>query len=165
MTSIDFIKMSLEKSNAWVLGLAKDMQDSPLTMPTSQGGNHPMWCVGHMAYSEANLVSALIKGEENPLAHWKETFGKGSKASGDASQYPAYEEVIEKMEEVRATTIALLETLTEEDLDKPSHAPEEMKDFFGTVGDCLALVSIHFSFHGGQIADARRAAGREPLMG
>ena len=27
----------------------------------------PLWCVGHLVYSEGNLVNAFIKGEENPV--------------------------------------------------------------------------------------------------
>ena len=68
-------------------------------------------------------------------------------------------------ETVRAETMAFLDTLTDADLDKPSHAPEEMKEWFGTIGQCLAVAPIHFGFHGGQIADARRAAGRQPVLG
>ena len=165
MQTIDFIKMSLEMSGSWILALAKDMQDAPLTMPTSAGGNHPMWCVGHLAYSEANLVNVLIKGEEHPFPEWEGLFKQGGEVYTESSKYPAYEDVISKLEEVRASTLALLDTLTDDDLDKPSHAEEEMKDFFGTVGACLAVIVIHYSFHGGQIADARRALGRAPLMG
>lgn len=165
MKTIDFIRMSLDMSSNWIMGLAKDMQDASMTMPTSAGGNHPMWCVGHLAYSEANLVNVLIKGEEHPFAEWEGIFKQGGEIYTDASKYPPYEEVIAKLEEVRATTLALLDTLTDDDLDKPSHAEGDMKDFFGTVGACLGVIVIHYAFHGGQIADARRAAGRSPMMG
>lgn len=69
-----------------------------------------------------------------------------------------------KFEEVRAASLAHLDTLSEADLDKPSHAPEEFGAFFGTVGACYAAMTTHVSFHAGQVADARRAAGRSPLM-
>ena len=74
------------------------------------------------------------------------------------------EEVIAKLQEIREHTLQVVDGLSDEDLDKPSHAPEEMKDYFGTIGQCLAAIPIHFAFHGGQVADARRAAGRQPLM-
>ena len=165
MNSIDFVKMSLEMSKGWVMGLVADIQERPLTAPTPNGGNHPLWCVGHLAYSEGNLVHCFIRGETNPLADWADLFGQGSQPSEDAGAYPPIGDVIAKLEEVRAGTMTLLDTLGDEDLDKPSHAPPEMKDWFGTVGQCLAAISIHCAFHGGQVADARRAAGRPPLMG
>jgi len=165
MNAIDFIKMSLEMSKGWIYGLAEDMKDSPTTSPTPNGGNHPLWCVGHLVYSEGNLICKYVQGGENPVAEWEKIFAQGTEASEDASIYPSYEEVLEKFAQVRSRTMAILDTLTDADLEKSSHAPEEIKEFFGTVGQCLAATIIHFGFHGGQIADARRAAGKPPLMG
>ena len=164
MKAVDFIKMSLEMSKNWIAGLAMDMKDAPLTMPTPNGGNHPLWCMGHLAYSEANLLS-MAKGIDNPLADWEGLFKNGTTPTADASSYPSFDEVVQKFEEVRAATMDYVGSLTDEDLDKPSHAEGEMKDWFGTVGQCLAAMPMHFTFHGGQLADARRAAGRPPLMG
>ncbi|MDH3717701.1 MAG: DinB family protein [Planctomycetota bacterium] len=165
MKTTDFIAMSLEMSKGWVLGLIEDMKDAATTAPTPQGGNHPLWVLGHLAFSEGQLVNAFVKGEENPLADWGEVFGQGTKPVADASKYPAIDDVLARFEEMRAGTLSYLSSLSDDDLDKPSHAPEEMKDFFGTVGQCFAALPVHFAFHGGQVADARRAAGREPLMG
>ncbi len=164
MNAIEFIKASLDASQGWVGGIIADMKDAPLTRPTPKGGNHPLWILGHLAYSEGDLVQAMIAGKPNPLADWKEIFGQGSEPSDNAAIYPSFDKVTAKFAEVRAATLALLGTLSEADLDKPSHAPESMKAFFGTTGDCLKAVILHYMFHGGQAADARRAAGRKPLM-
>ena len=164
MTAIDFIRLSLEMSKGWILGLAADMKDAPLQRPCS-GGNHPLWCLGHLAYSEANLVSVLCKGEDNPLSDWAGVFGIGSSPGDDESAYPSCDDVMAKVEQTRGVTMAYLDSITDEDLGKPSHAEGEMKEWFGTVGQCLAAISTHVGFHGGQIADARRAAGRGILMG
>ena len=165
MTAVDFIKMSLEMSNGWIMGLAADIKDEPLVKPTPNGGNHALWCVGHLVFSEGSMVSGLIKGEPNPVADWESLFGMGSTPGDDVSAYPSYEEVLGKFEEIRGGTMALLETLTDADLDKPSHAEGEMKNWFGTIGQCFASIPVHVGFHGGQIADCRRAAGRDVLMG
>jgi len=164
MNAIDLIRMSLDMSKGWVMGLVADIQDAPLTAPTGKGGNHPLWCVGHLAYSEGNLVNHYIQGNANPLADWADLFGQGSQPLDDASKYPPIGAVIGKFDEVRAGTMAFLATLGEQDLDKPSHAPPERKEWFGTIGQCLAAIPVHCAFHGGQIADARRMAGRQPLM-
>ena len=165
MTGIDFIRMSLEMSRGWITGLAADMQDAPLTAPTPNGGNHPLWCVGHLAYSEASMINSLCKGEPNPLEDWKDLFNAGTQPSAEATDYPPYAELLAKAEEIRASTLEYLSTLTDADLDKPSHAEGEMKQWFGTIGSCFAAIPTHVGFHGGQIADSRRAAGRPPLMG
>lgn len=165
MKTTEFIKTSLEMSQGWIMGMIEDMKDAPVTAPTPNGGNHPLWVLGHLAYSEGNLIEGFVKGKENPLADWKELFGQGSQPVADASKYPSFDELLAKFQEVRANTLNVLDSLSDDDLDKPSHAPEEVKQFFGNVAQCFAVVSMHFTFHGGQVADARRAAGRPPLMG
>ena len=62
MKTVDFIKRGLETSKALTLGLIDDMKDAPLTQPTVNGGNHPLWILGHLAYSEANIVNHVILG-------------------------------------------------------------------------------------------------------
>lgn len=104
-------------------------------------------------------------GQSNPLAEWKEIFGQGSQPVNDARQYPAWDEVMAKFEDTRSRTLQLLDSMSDDDLDKSSHAPEEAKQFFGTIGACLSATLLQFTYHGGQVADARRAAGRSPLMG
>ena len=88
----------------------------------------------------------------------------GTTPTTDASQYPSMDELMGKFEEIRTATLAHLNSLSEEDLDQRSHAPEEFGPPFATVGACFAAISGHMSFHTGQVADARRAAGRAPLM-
>ena len=165
MNTIDYIKTEMEMSKGWILGLAADMQDAPLTAPTPKGGNHPLWILGHLAYSESNIINTFAQGKPNPLQEWQDLFGMGSQPVDDAGRYPPFQEVLEKFEAVRAESLAYIDSLTDGDLDKPSHAPEEYGDFFGEIGQCLAVLTTHLAFHGGQIADARRAAGRDVLMG
>jgi uncharacterized damage-inducible protein DinB len=91
-------------------------------------------------------------------------FSMKTTPSTDASQYPTMDELLGKFEEIRSATLTHLDTLSEDDLSQRSHAPEEFGPTFGTIGACFAAMSTHMSFHAGQIADARRAAGRDPLM-
>jgi hypothetical protein len=165
MQTLDFIRLSLEQSKEWGLALIVDMKDAPITAPTPNGGNHPLWVLGHVAYSEAELRDQFILGKPNSLGEWKDLFGQGSTPLDDASKYPPFDEVLAKFAEVRADTLKLLATLSDDDLDKPSQAPQEAQAFFGTIGLCLSAIPLHFVFHAGQVADARRAAGRGRLMG
>ncbi len=165
MKGIDVIKMSLEQSTAWVMELIMDMRDAPTTAPTPNGGNHPLWILGHVTYSEAELRDEFIFGKPNPLAEWKDLFGQGSQPSADASQYPPFDEIAAKFGEVRSETLKILDSMSDDDLDQPSKVPDDAKDFFGTIGQCLSAIPLHMVFHGGEVADARRAAGRPPLMG
>ena len=164
MNTIEFIKMSLENSKGWAMGLISDMKDSPMTQPTPNGGNHPLWVLGHLVRAESDLLDGFILGKPNRFPELEAAFTMGTTPTTDASQYPSMEELFGKFEEIRSATLAHLDTLTDEDLDKRSHAPEEFGATFATVGACFAAISTHMSFHAGQVADARRAAGRGPLM-
>lgn len=165
MNTIDFIKHSLESSKGWTMGLIGDMQDAPLTAPTANGGNHPLWVLGHLVKAESDLLDGFIHGKPNRFPELEESFGMGSQPVNDPKAYPPMEDLMAKFEQIRAATLAHLDTLSEADLDKPSHAPEEMSAFFGTIGACFAAMSTHMAFHGGQVACARLAAGRKPMMG
>lgn len=162
MKTTDYIKMALENGKGFMLGLVTDMKDAPLTQPTPSGGNHPLWILGHLARSESALFDSFILGKSNRFPEL-ENCGAGSTPSLKTSDYPPMDELLEKFETIRAASLAHLSTLSEADLDMKSHAPEKYGAFFGTVGACYAAMTSHMAFHAGQVADARRAAGRERL--
>lgn len=164
MNAVDYIKMALENGKGWTLGLINDMKDAPLTQPTSNGGNHPLWVLGHIVRAESDLLDGFILGKPNRFPELESAFSMGSTPTADASQYPSMDELMGKFEQIRSASLAHLNSLSDADLDKRSHAPDEFGPPFATVGACFAAMVGHMSFHGGQVADARRAAGRAPLM-
>ncbi len=165
MNGIDFVKASLEMSNNLCMGLIDDLKDAPLTFPTEKGGNHALWILGHLTYSEANLTYVYMQGKTNPLASWKDKLAGGSQPVADASAYPSMDEMLAKSAEIRENTLKIVNSLSDEDLDQPAiGCPDEMKDYFGTYGQCLMTVGMHPMMHYGQLADARRTLGRPPIM-
>ncbi len=164
MKATEFAKLAMENGGQWIMGLINDMKDTPMTQPTSDGGNHPLWVLGHLVYSESQLFDCFILGKENRFPELADAFRGGSQPTANAADYPTMDELLEKFSAIRATTLAHLETLSDDDLDAKTNAPEEYAAFFGTVGACYAAISNHFMFHGGQVADARRALGKPPLM-
>ena len=166
MKTTDFIRTSIDASKVFVLSLLDDMKDAPLTQPTSKGGNHPLWVLGHLTYSESNIISHIIQGDENPLIGWKEMFGSGREPTTDATQYIPWDEVRIKFDEVRENTISFLDGLSDADLEKPSkNCPPGREHLMGTIGACFAMVALHPAMHYGQVADARRMAGRDRVFG
>jgi uncharacterized damage-inducible protein DinB len=159
MHSIELIRDNLQKSRDRVLARVEDMREHCVVFPTPNGGCHTLWVLGHLAYIEALVVRTFMLGEENPLAHWEEIFD-GADTSGDISQFPPFDDVLATCREVRASTIELLMTFSEDDLDKRSaKVPEGFDGMFGTYRRCLQYVADHVYMHRGQLADARRAAG------
>lgn len=165
MNAIECIKQSLEASRDWAMMLIEDMKDSPMAQPSPQGGNHPVWVMGHVTFGESHLLDSYILGKENRFPELKEMFDMGTKPTADASLYPPMSELLVKFDEIRTATLAHLDTLSEAELDQRSHAPEEMKGFFETVGHCFNAMSNHHCFHAGQVAASRTALGKEPMFG
>jgi len=163
MRSIELVRDNLNKSRDRVLLRIEDMKEQGVVFPTPRGGCHTLWVLGHLAYIEGLVVRAFMLGERNPLADWEQLFD-GPDPSGEANQYPPFDQVLATCREMRESTIALLESLTENDLDKASaNAPHGWADTFGTYRLCLQYVSDHWYMHRGHLADARRAAGLERM--
>lgn len=159
MQSIDLICDNLKKSRDRVLARVDEMREHCVVFPSRNGGCHTLWVLGHLAYIEALVVRTFMLGEGNPLAEWEEVFD-GADTSGDINQYPPFDEVLAKCRDVRESTMALLSSLSEDDLDKVSaKVPEGFEDTFGTYRLCLQYVADHWYMHRGHLADARRAAG------
>jgi uncharacterized damage-inducible protein DinB len=163
MKTIDLIRDNLKNSATRVLARVEDMREHCLVFPTPQGGGHTLWVLGHLAYIEGLVVRAFMLGEPNPLAEWEELFD-GPDTTGDISEYPPFDQVLAKCREMRESTVALLDSFTEDDLDRGSaNTPEGHEDTFGTYRLCLQYVADHWYMHRGQLADARRAAGLERM--
>ncbi len=164
MNSKEYIQHSLEQTKQWSLALLMDMKDNPTQYPTPKGGNHPLWVLGHVIFAESRIIHGYIEGTASPLDSWAEKFGGGTEPSQDASAYPSYDEILSHLESVRAHTLEVLNGLSEEDLAKPSRAPEDRQAFFGTIAQIFIMLTHHWVFHAGQVADARKAAGKPPLF-
>lgn len=156
MNTIDYIKMSFAASRSWTMGLIEDMKETPLVQPTSNGGNHPLWVLGHIVVAEAGIFDGFILGNRSRFADLNKLFGVGSTPTTSADDYPSMDELLDKFAEIRADLLAYVDTLSEEDLDKPSNAPENFGPKFSTIGACLLAMTLHPVFHAGQVADARR---------
>jgi hypothetical protein len=164
MKAIDVIRTALEIGDRSMLMLIEDLRDLPLMQPTPCGGNHPMWVLGHITFIEANVQHVLF-GEPNPLKHWAPLFAPGTEPTSDASKYPPFEEIIRTYRDFRARNLKTLEEIGEAGLDRPTKSPPKgLEQVFSTVGTSFLTLAMHQMSHRGQLADARRAAGRKPIF-
>jgi hypothetical protein len=167
MTASQLIRQTLAVADGGFDRILADMGDAPLTRPTSAGGNHPLWIVGHLAIMEGMLPGIILgpEGGENPVADWQSLFGTGTTPVADASKYPPFEQVVARYRELRARSRRLLEGLDDARMDdKPKAVPPGFEEVMTTVASTFMLVALHTMVHYGQIADARRVAGRPPLI-
>lgn len=164
MKAIDVIRTALETSDRYTMSLIEDMKDAALTTPTSSGGNHPLWVLGHLALVEG-LLQHVVLGEPNPAEHLADLFGPGTEPSPDPDRYPSFDELLATYRTLRARNLRLLESLGEAGISAPTKAPPPgMERVFATVGGAFTAIALHQMNHGGQVADARRAAGRKRMF-
>jgi len=160
MQTKDAIKFSLNLSNRAVMSVIDEMADSPTAFPTSKGGCHPLWVLGHLTLVEG-FIPQLFFGKENPAAKWEKYFADKTEPLADASAYPPFAEVREKYLQLRAQNLELLESLGEQDLDTPTvFQPKGREKEFATFGSSFLTIALHQALHRSHLTDARRMAGR-----
>src|SRR5580704_11990639 len=151
MHTKDAIQFALTVSNGAVLSVIDEMSGAATTFPTPNGGCHPLWVLGHLTLVEG-MIPAILFGEKNPTAEWQQFFGENSEPVA---------EVREKYLQLREQNLKLLESLSEEDLDKATKAPPKGREReFATYGQSFLVLALHQTMHRGNVTDARRAAGR-----
>lgn len=164
MKAIDVIRNAMAISDRATMQLIEDMRDAPLAQPTPCGGNHPLWVLGHITFIEAGMP-AILFGEPHPLERWAPLFAPGSEPAPDASAYPPFDEVLAAYRDLRARNLQFLEQLGDAGLDRPTVSPPPgLEHVMRTAADAFLLMALHQMNHRGQVADARRAAGRKPVF-
>lgn len=162
MESIDLIRENLKRSRDGVLLGIEEMREHCTVFPTPKGGCHTLWVLGHLAYIEALVICTFMLGQKNPLLEWEEMFD--GEPRRESSQYPPFDHVLTQCRGVRESTLNLLDTFVEEDLDRVSRkVPGGYEDIFGTYRWSLQYASDHWYMHRGHLADARRACGRKRI--
>lgn len=158
-----FIRDNLTRSRDLVLMRIEDMREHCMVFPTPRGGSHTLWTLGHLAFIESEVIHRFMLGDANPLEHWQPVFD-GADVSSDASLFPPFDSVLATCRDVRESTIAHLDTLSESDLDRVSaHVPDGFEASFGTYRTCMQFVADHWYMHRGHLACARRAAGLQRM--
>jgi len=154
----EIIQFALNVSNNAVLSIVDEMSDTPTTFPTSNGGCHPLWVLGHLTLIEGTIPQLLL-GETNPVERWKEYFGGGTEPVADANKYPSLSEIRETYLRLRERNLKLLESLSEEELDRPTKTqPKGLESEFDTYGKSFMTLALHQMSHRSHLTDARRSA-------
>lgn len=160
MNTKDTIKFALATSDGAVLSAINEMSDSPTTFPTPNGGCHPLWVLGHLALVEG-MIPVVLFGDENPAGAWQRYFGENSEPVSNTSAYPPFDEVREKYLQLREENLRILESLSDEDLDKPTKTqPKGREREFATYGRSFLTLALHQAIHRSHVTDAKRARGR-----
>ncbi len=158
MQKKEMIQFALGVSDSAVMSAIDKASGTATTFPTANGGCHPLWVLGHLTWVEG-LVRPVLYGEENPVAKWAPLFAQETVPQSDAGAYPPFAEIREKYSELRERNLALLQSLSEADLDRSTKAPPAGREKeFATYGQTFLVLALHQTMHRGHVTDALRTA-------
>ncbi len=146
--------------------LVADLSDTQRTFQAAEGKGHALWFVGHLAFSLDLIVNQwFLNGESVIPKEYGAKFAPGVMGGGpvsaQASDYPAWEEVLENYRKAGAKTLELLDGLKDEELegDLQGNIPDQARGYFGNLGQSLIGMAAHDSHHRGQIAMLKALSG------
>lgn len=144
----------LEFTRSYSNSLLKDFPESKWTHQTCPTDNHVLWCMGHLAGTEAWLAGALGFDAKVPEAVGK-AYGQGTepKQSGN----PPAAEVRAAFEGSRAAFIAWLKSASDAQL--ATDLREKTGNFMTDPIDAAHKIAWHEGFHFGQVASIRKTLG------
>jgi len=157
------LKTGITMSQQIVESYLGDLSDADLLVRPVPGTNHIAWQLGHLIGSEHAMVDGIRKGSMPKLPEgFQEQHTKETAPIDDPSKFLTKAQYLEAFHAQRAGTLALVETMSDADLDQP--APEFIRHFVPTVGDVLSMQGSHWLMHAGQWAVIRRKLGKPPLF-
>ena len=163
MSIATHIKSELNLPTSVVQSYLQDLTDDDLFRRPADNANHIAWQLGHLISSEHSLNNMVCPDSMPALPEgFAEKHGKEAASSDDKSAFCTKQEYLAAMEEQRAGTLALLDRLSDEELEKP--APEGIQKFGATVGAVIAGQSAHWMMHAGQWVIVRRQLGKEAIF-
>jgi uncharacterized protein YndB with AHSA1/START domain/uncharacterized damage-inducible protein DinB len=125
--------------------------------PTEQT-NSMLWIFAHQAAIRGQLLNALGDAHDPGLS----AFARGA-AVQDPSAYPSHERIQEASRQVNVRLFARLAELTDEELARPAQG--RVPAMVRTVGDLVAFIALHDSYHVGQLGYVRKALGYTAVVG
>lgn len=126
--------------------------------PTPQS-NPMLWIFGHMADTRVRLLKIL--GDDFDPG-WGDIFARGA-ALQDTAGYPSREKINEVSREVNRRLFAALGAMTDAGVSRP--ATRSFTNAVQTVGDQASFLTMHDTYHVGQLAYVRKALGLPGVVG
>ncbi len=151
------IRQSIDLADMMIGKYLEDLDDAAFLKRPVEGMNTIAWQMGHLISSERNIIEAIKPGTCPALPEgFDAQHSKEAATSDDASKFHKKDEYLALWKAQRDATRAVLESLSDADLDAPG--PERMRAFCPTVGEALNMMGGgHPMMHAGQFVAVRRA--------
>jgi len=143
--------------------LLEDVPPEKLLHQPTEGANHALWVMGHLAVTD-DMLAGFYDGRAKQLPEaYEKLFGMGSTPTGDRAAYPTPAEVGERMATVRKRFTDAVETADAAALAEP--LPEGFEGFAPDKLGMLFSLAWHEGLHAGQLTMIRRSLGIGPKFG
>lgn len=160
MTPRDRVIALFEFVRWYTNNLLKDIPLSKYTHQPSPTDNHILWCLGHIAGTDAYLAGVVGATDVKVPDAIQKAFGMNSKPV--ATGNPSAEEVRHAYESARAGILRWYKEAPESALN--ADYKSKSGDFFTDAIDGGFKIAWHEGFHAGQIANIRKALHMPPSM-
>lgn len=157
--AIALFKFAHGTTTKWATGFSDEQMVAQPT-PTS---NHVLWCLGHLAISNAWFASMVDGAPIGFSDEWDKKFGMNSKPVSDAGAYPPVSEVWAAYHKSAERIEDAARARTDADLAKPPAG--DSGGFLSDRLDSIYKAAWHEGWHLGQIAEVRKALGLPSAMG
>ena len=163
MDAKDVLRNQLASGDNLIEMFSQDFSDEEYLYQLPNGGQTTLWIIGHLAVSEDWMLSKISRGEVKISPEMHEKFQGGTAPTGNAEDNPSIDEVKQLFKEQRERTLAALD---ESDTDTwENESPEDVRQFFPTIGGLWSLMATHEFWHFGQLSVIRRNLEKPSALG
>jgi uncharacterized damage-inducible protein DinB len=163
MSPKDALRLTIGMSDFIINAYIEDLNDSDLLIRPVPGMNHIAWQLGHLIAAERNFTEMVKPGSCPALpAGFAEAHSKENTTLDDPSKFQSLAKYQELWKAQRAATLAVLDSISESDLDKTD--TEKYPEWAPTVAALLAMSGTHALMHCGQFVAVRRKLGKPVVI-
>lgn len=162
MQAKDAIKSALNSTQHMLEWYVSDLSDADLLVRPVPGANHIAWQLGHLVGAEPFLMRTEVPDAAYPdmPAGFADQHSKDT--AGSDTGFRSKAEYVEWTKKMRNATLAVLDKLSDADLDRPSTG--RMAKVAPRLADLFLLIANHTMMHTGQFTVVRRKLGKPVLL-
>ena len=129
------------------------ISDEEAQVRPAGGGNSINWVLGHIVSYRQTMLEQLGASPVWPQER-TEAYGRGSSGEVPAHLRMSVARLLDDLRKTTATLTPLLDALSPEAMAAPSSNPKR------TLGQAMAFLVFHESYHAGQVGLLRRLVGK-----
>jgi hypothetical protein len=155
MNAKDVIRQTYNMNERIIDADLNDLSDADLRLRSVERMNPIAWQLGHLILSQRRVIEAIRAGSCPPLPEgFAANHGPEATTSDDSSKFRTKAEYLNLGHAQRAATKALLDRLSDAELDAPGPDLGWMKA--PTIGWVFGLIGTHVMMHVGHWVPVRR---------